>query len=180
MRTDSAIKKDVEDELRWDRDIDASDIAIAVRDGVVALTGYVRSYKQKTQAERDAKRNAGALGIANDIQVRLPLINQRPDPEIARNAIDRLHDALPFASEFIKVTVNDGWLTLEGDVEWNYQRDRAEEAVQALRGVVGVSDNLKLKPRVLASEVKRQIEDALKRSAELDANRSAVETSGPR
>lgn len=164
MRTDNEIKKDVEDELRLDRDIDASDIAVAVHDGVLALTGYVRSYNEKTQAERDARRITGRLGVANDIKVRQPLISKRPDPEIARNAVDKLRDALPYASEFIKVTVTDGWLTLEGDVEWSYQRDRAEEAAQAQRGVIGVSDNLKFRPRVAATDVKRQIEDALKRN----------------
>ncbi|HZZ15830.1 MAG TPA: BON domain-containing protein [Candidatus Sulfotelmatobacter sp.] len=177
MRSDSEIKADVEDELRWDRAIDASDIAVAVHDGVVALTGYVRSYMQRTRAERDAKRIAGTLGVANDIEVRLPFINKRPDPEIARNAVEKLHDALPDSSEFIKLTVKAGWLTLEGDVEWDYQRNRAAEAVQAVRGVVGVSDNLKVKPRVASSDVKRQIEAALKRSAELDAQRISVETS---
>jgi osmotically-inducible protein OsmY len=116
------------------------------------------------------------LGVANDIEVRLPLINKRPDPDIAHDAVEKLHDALPDSSEFIKLTIKDGWLTLEGEVEWNYQRDRAEEAVQAARGVVGVSNNLKVKPRVAASDVKRQIEAAFKRSAELDANRITVET----
>jgi osmotically-inducible protein OsmY len=174
MRIDSEIKRDVEDELRWDRDLDPSYIAVSVHNGVVALTGYVRSYLQKTRAERDAKRVAWTLGVANDIEVRLPLINKRPDPEIARKAVEKLHAELPDSSEFIKVTVTDGWLTLEGDVEWNYQRDRAEEAVRTVRGVVGVSDNLKLKPRVAAGDVKRQIEAALTRSAELDANRISV------
>ena len=94
MRSDSEIKTDVEDELRWDRAIDASYIAVAVHNGVVTLTGYVRSYRQKTQAERDAKRVAGTLGVANDIEVRLPFINKRPDPEIARNAVEKLQDAL--------------------------------------------------------------------------------------
>jgi osmotically-inducible protein OsmY len=178
MRTDSEIEKDVEEELRWDPDIDATDVGVAVHDGVVALTGYVRSYKQRTQAERDVKRVAGTLGVANDIEVRLPLVNKRPDPEIARNAVENLHDELPYSAEFLKVTVQDGWLTLDGELEWNYQRDRAMEAVRTVRGVIGISDEIKLKPRVAASDVKRQIEDALKRSAELDANRIAVETNG--
>jgi osmotically-inducible protein OsmY len=178
MRTDSEIEKDVEEELRWDPDIDATDVGIAVHDGVVALTGYVRSYKQRTQAERDVKRVAGTLGVANDIEVRLPLVNKRPDPEIARNAVENLHDELPYSAEFLKVAVQDGWLTLDGELEWNYQRDRAMEAVRTVRGVIGISDEIKLKPRVAASDVKRQIEDALKRSAELDANRIAVETNG--
>jgi osmotically-inducible protein OsmY len=178
MRTDSEIKKDVEDELRWDPDIDATDIAVAVHNSVVTLTGFVRSYMQKTQAERDAKRVAGVLGVANDIEVRLPYINKRPDPEIARDAIQKVQSELPYSSQFIKVTVKDGQLTLEGALEWNYQRDRAEKAVRTVRGVVGVTNNITLRPRVAASDVKRQIEEALKRSAELDANRITVETSG--
>ena len=114
--------------------------------------------------------------MENDL--RLPVSEKRPDPEIARNAVEALHDELPYSSEFIKLTVEGGWLTLEGDVEWSYQRDRAEKAVRAARGVMGVSDNLRRKPRVLASEVNRQIEDALKRSVELDANRATVDVGG--
>jgi osmotically-inducible protein OsmY len=92
----------------------------------------------------------------------------RPDPEIACKAVDKLHDELPYSSQFIKVTVADGWVTLDGELEWNYQRHRAATAVREVRGVTGVSDNTKLKPRVTASDVTRRIEDALKRSAELD------------
>jgi osmotically-inducible protein OsmY len=178
MRTDSEIKKDVENELRWDPDIDATDVAVAAHDGVVTLTGFVRSYMQKTQAERDAKRVAGTLGLANDIEVRLPYINKRPDPEIARDAVQKLQNELPYSSQYMKVTVKDGWLTLEGSLEWNYQRDRAEKAVRSVRGVIGVTNDITLRPRVAASDVKRQIEEALKRSAELDANRITVETVG--
>jgi osmotically-inducible protein OsmY len=178
MRTDSEIKKDAEDELRWDPDIDATDVAVAVHNGVVTLTGFVRSYMQKTQAERDVKRVAGALGVANDIDVRLPYINKRPDPEIARDVVEKLQNALPYSSQFIKVTVKEGWLTLEGNLEWNYQRDRAEKAAQSVRGVIGVANDIKLKPRVVAGDIKRKIEDALKRSAELDAGSITVDTVG--
>jgi len=175
MRTNSEIKKHVEDQLRWDPHIDATGVAVAVHYGVVTLTGFVRSYVQKTQAERDAKRVAGTLGVANDIEVRLPYINKRPDPEIARDAVQNLQNELPYSSQFIKVTVNGGSLTLEGALEWNYQRERAEKAVRAVRGVIGVTDDIMLKPRVATSDVKRTIEDALKRSAELDASRISVE-----
>ncbi len=178
MRTDGQIKKDVEDELRWDPDIDATDVAVAVHNGVVTLTGFVRSYLQKTQAERDAKRVAGTLGLANDIEVRLPFINKRPDPEIARDAVMKLQNELPYSSQFIKVTVQNGWLTLEGALEWNYQRDRAKEVVRSVRGVVGVTDDITLRPRVAASDIKQKIEEALKRSAELDANRITIEATG--
>jgi osmotically-inducible protein OsmY len=178
MRTDSEIKKDAEDELRWDPDIDATDVAVAVHNGVVTLTGFVRSYMQKTQAERDVKRVAGTLGVANDIDVRLPFINKRPDPEIARDVVEKLQNALPYSSQFVKVTVKEGWLTLEGNLEWNYQRDRAEQAAQSVRGVIGVANDIKLKPRVMVGDIKRSIEAALKRSAELDAGSITVDTVG--
>jgi osmotically-inducible protein OsmY len=178
MRTDSEIKKDAEDELRWDPDIDATDVAVAVHNGVVTLTGFVRSYMQKTQAERDVKRVAGTLGVANDLEVRLPFINKRPDPEIVRDVVQKLQIELPYASQFIKVTVREGWLTLEGNLEWNYQRDRAEKAAQSVRGVIGVANDIKLKPRVMVGDIKRKIEDALKRSAELDAGSITVDTVG--
>jgi osmotically-inducible protein OsmY len=178
MRTDSEIKKDVEDEMRWDPDIDATDIAVSVHNGVVTVTGFVRSYMQKTQAERDAQRVAGTLGLANDIEVRLPYINKRPDPEIARDAVQKLQNELPYSSQYVKVTARDGWLTLEGTLEWNYQRDRAEKSVRSVRGVMGVTNDITLKPRVTATDVKQKIADALKRSAELDASRVTVETTG--
>ena len=178
MRTDSEIKEDVERELKFDPDIDATDIAVSVKNGVVALTGFTRSYLQKLQAEKDAKRIAGVVAVANDIEVRLPYINKRPDPEIARDAAAALRAELPYSAEKIKVIVKDGWVTLEGDVEWNYQRDRAERAVRGIRGVSGVTDQIRLKPRVAPTEIKSKIEEALKRRAMLDASNITVETSG--
>ena len=178
MRLDSDIKRDVEDELRWDPDIDATDIGVAVHNGIVTLTGFVRSYAQRTEAERDAKRVAGVVGVANDIEVRLPVLDQRPDPEIARDAASALKAELPFSSENIKVVVRDGWLTLEGAVEWNYARERAESSVKRVRGVKGVTNAITLKPKVQPHEVRRKIEDALRRSAELDASRITVEANG--
>ena len=178
MRLDSDIKRDVEDELRWDPDIDATDIGVAAHNGVVTLSGFVRSYAQKTQAERDAKRVAGVVGVANDIEVRLPVLDQRPDPEVARDAVNALKAELPFSSENIKVVVRDGWLTLEGTVEWNYARERAENSVKRVRGVKGVMNAITLKPKVAPQEIRRKIEDALRRSAEIDASRITVETNG--
>lgn len=177
-RTDTEIKKDAEDELRWDPDIDATDIGVSVKNGVVTLTGFVRSYAQKVEAERAAKRVAGVQAVANDIEVRLPFINQRPDPEIARDAVAALQKDLPYSSQFIKVTVKDGWLTLEGDLEWNYQRERAEAAVRNIRGVVGVTNAINVRPRAAPQDIKRKIEEALRRSAEVDASRIEVEANG--
>jgi osmotically-inducible protein OsmY len=178
MRLDSDIKRDVEDELRWDPDIDAIDIGVAVNNGVVSLTGFVRSYTQKIQAERDAKRVAGVMGVANDIEVRLPALDQRPDPDIARDAVNALKLELPFSSENIKVVVKDGRLTLEGAVEWNYARERAESAVKRTRGVKTVTNAIEVKPKVAPYEIRRKIEDAFRRSAEIDASRVTVEASG--
>jgi osmotically-inducible protein OsmY len=178
MRLDSDIKRDVEDEIRWDPDIDATDVGVAVHSGVVTLTGFVRSYAQRTQAERDAKRVAGVVGVANDIEVRLPVLDQRPDPEIARDAVAALKAELPFSSETIRVVVKEGRITLEGSVEWQYARERAENAVKRIRGVKGVTNTIELKPKVAPYEIRRKIEDAFRRSAELDASRITVEANG--
>jgi osmotically-inducible protein OsmY len=178
MKSDSDIKRDLEAELKWDPDIDATDIAVAVKDSVVTLTGFVRSYMHKWQAERDAKRVAGVIGVANDIVIRLPSSSERPDPEIARDAVAALKNELPYSSENMKVVVRDGWITLEGSAEWNYQRTRAEDAVRRVRGIKGVINLITLKPRVAASEIRSKIEDAFRRSAEVDANRITVEANG--
>jgi osmotically-inducible protein OsmY len=178
MRADGDIKQDVEAELRWDPDIDPTDIAVAVHKGVVTLTGFVRSYSQKVQAERDTKRVAGVSGVANDIEVRLPAIDQRPDPEIVRDAVSALKTELPYSADNIKVIAQSGWLTLEGVVEWNYARDRAASAVRRARGVKGVTNSITLKPKVAPQEIRRKIEDAFRRSAEIDANRITVEANG--
>jgi osmotically-inducible protein OsmY len=178
MRLDSDIKRDVEDELRSDPDIDASDIAVAVKDGVVTLAGFVRSSRQRRKAEQDAKRVAGVLGVANNIQVRLPIIHRRPDPDIARDAADAIKRDLPYSWELIKITVDQGLITLEGEVEWHYQRELAERAVQNLRGVTGVINMVRIRPHVAPVDIKRKIERALRRSAELDASRISVEANG--
>lgn len=178
MRADSDIKRDVEAELQWDPDIDPTDIAVAVKDGVVTLTGFARSYSQKFEAEAAAKRVAGVVGVANDLEVRLPSIDERPDPEIARDAVHALKTQLPLSADNIKVIVKKGWITLEGEVEWNYQRETAENAVRWIKGVNGVSNLIQLKPRVAPTEIKRKIEEAFRRSAELDANRITVEAKG--
>ena len=176
MTSDSEIKRLVEEELRFDPDIDPTDIAVSVKGGVVTLAGFVRSYMQKLQAEIDAKRVSGVVGVANDIEVRLPSTHERPDPEIARDAVAAIKHELPYSSEFIKVIAKNGWLNLEGEVEWNFQRMRAETAVRRVRGVKAVSNLIRLKPQVQPTDIKKQLEQALKRIAEVDAQRITVET----
>ena len=178
MRSDDEIRRDVEQELKYDADIDATDIAVSVKDGAVTLTGFVRSYAQKYQAERDARRVAGVVALANDLEVRLPGIDQRPDPEIARDAAHELKSELPYSYTNVKATVKDGWITLEGNVEWNYQRERAEAAMRRVRGSKGVINLIAVKPKVAPADIKKQIEAAFKRSAELDAQRVTVEVNG--
>jgi osmotically-inducible protein OsmY len=175
MISDKEIKKNVEDELQWDPDLKSSDIAISVRGGVVALNGFVSNYSQKFQAEADVKRVVGVSGVANDIEVHLPSSDKRPDPEIARNAVSALQMQLPNSYGNIKVLVRDGWIALEGAMEWQYQRERAEAAVRHLQGVNGVINSIHVKPKASPIEVKRKIEEAFKRSAEIDANRIVVE-----
>jgi len=149
MRSDSDIKRDTEDELRWDPNLDATDIAVMVKSGGVTLAGFTRSYAGKLEAEAAAKRVAGVLGVANDIEVRLPALDQRPDPEIARHAIAAIKTRLPVVADQIKVLVRNGWITLEGEVEWDYQRSAAESAVRRVKGLIGVSNTIQVKPWVL-------------------------------
>jgi len=178
MRTDSDIERDVKDELQWDPDLDATDIAVSVKNGVVTLTGFVRSYTDKYEAEAAAKRVAGVVGVANDIEVRMPSVDERPDPEIARDAVAAIKSQLPISSEHIRIIVKNGWVTLEGHVEWQYQRSTAETAVRRIKGVKGVTNLIQLRPRAEPSDIKRKIQEAFKRSAEVDANRIQIEANG--
>jgi osmotically-inducible protein OsmY len=178
IRTDSEIKRDVEDELKYDAGVDSTDIGVATKNGVVSLTGFVRSYSQKLQAEMDAKRVSGVMAVANDLEVRLVSADSRPDPEIARDLVAQLKFDLPYSHESIKSVVKNGWVTLEGDVEWNYQRTSAENTALRVKGVLGVSNLIKLAPHVKPTEVKAKIESALKRIAQIDANRITVDASG--
>jgi osmotically-inducible protein OsmY len=178
MKSDSEIERDVRDELKWDPDLDAEDIAVSVKNGVVTLAGFTRSYADRLEAEAAAKRVAGVLAVANDIEVRLPAIDQRPDPDIARDAVAALKAELPISYDRIKVIVRDGWVTLEGAVEWQYQKTTAENAVRKVKGVKGVTNVVMVKPKVEPSELKRKIQEAFKRNAEVDANRITVEANG--
>jgi osmotically-inducible protein OsmY len=178
MRTDSEIKRDVEDEVKYDADLDSTDIGVSVKDGVVSLTGFVGSYREKLRAETDAKRIGGVMAVANDIEVHLASTDSRPDPEIAREVVAQLKFELPFSYESIKSVVKNGWVTLEGDLEWNYQRTRAESAALRVKGVLGITNHIKLAPRVKPTEVKAKIENALKRCAQLDANHIMVDANG--
>ena len=176
-RTDEAIREAVIAELKWEPKISTpDDIAVAVKDGVVTLSGFVRSSWEKDEAERAAKRVNGVKAVANDIEVKPAWT--RTDPEIARDAVQELQNHISLPAERIKVTVKNGWVTLEGTVDWQYQKTLAEAAVKKLRGVIGVTNSIEVKPSVPSAELKSKIEEALKRSAELDARRITVEVDG--
>ncbi len=176
VRSDDAIRDDALFELKWDPRVTSRDIALAVKDGVVTLSGYVPSYYEKDAAEKAVKRLYGVRGVANDIEVKLA--TERTDPEIARDAVHELDSHISIPTGKIKITVKNGWVTLEGTVDWQYQKALAESAVKKLRGVVGVTDNIKVEPQVTPTDVKQKIEEALRRSADLDARRISVEMDG--
>jgi osmotically-inducible protein OsmY len=176
--TDKEIQQAVLRELEWEPQVRSTEIGVAVKDGIVTLAGYVDSYTKRYDAERAAKRVSGVKAVVNDLEVHLPTSSERTDEDIARAAVRALEDHITVPRDRIKVTVSDGWITLEGDVEWQYQREAAETAVRHLIGVKGVSNLITIKPRVSPTEIRTQIEAALRRSAELDAQRITVETEG--
>ena len=175
-RSDDLIREDVLFELKWDPKITSNDVAVAVKDAVVTLSGFVSSYWEKDAAEKAAKRVYGVKGVANDIEVRLT--SKRTDPEIARDAVHELESHISIPSDRIKVTVKNGWVTLEGDVDWQFEKSLAESSVKKLKGVVGITNSIQVKPKVSPKEIKGKIEEALRRSAELDARRITVEVEG--
>jgi osmotically-inducible protein OsmY len=177
MKTDMEIQRDVLNALQWEPSIDESQIGLTVKDGIVTLTGYVPHFPQKVAAEQAAKRVYGVKAVANDIEVRVVGAGQRTDTDIAAAAVNALKWDAMVPDERIKVTVTNGWVKLEGDVEWDYQRRAAEANVRRLIGVKGVSNLLTIRPRVRPTEVKTKIEEAFLRSAELDVRRIRVETS---
>jgi osmotically-inducible protein OsmY len=176
VRSDEDIRESVLLELEWDPKITSNDVAVAVKNGVVTLSGFVHSYWEKDAAEKAVKRVYGVRGVANDIQVKP--VAERTDPEIARDAVQELESHISIPTDKIKVTVKNGLVTLEGQVEWQYQKALAESAVKKLKGVIGVINNIEIKPRVSPTDVKNKIEESLKRSAELDARRINVEVEG--
>jgi len=175
MQSDRDMQRDIVNELNWEPSLRNDDIAVGVRDGVVTLAGFVDSYADKWTAERVAGRVKGVKAVANDIEVKLPLGSSRPDPDIARAALDALKWHVSVPNERIKVKVEKG---LEGDVDWYYQKEAAERAVRYLTGVQGVSNLITVKARPTSADVKVKIKEALQRGAEFDADHITVEIEG--
>jgi osmotically-inducible protein OsmY len=176
MKSDKELKYDVEAELDWAPQIDAAHIGVAVKNGVVSLTGHVPSYAEKYAAERTAKRVYGVNAVADELEVKLPGTMVRCDEDIAAACVRALKNDYLVPNDKVKVVISNGWVTLDGDVDWQYQKDAAFKAVRYLSGVVGVLNNIAVKPRVSPKDVKDKIEAALKRSAEVDAKHIIVQS----
>lgn len=177
-RTDAQIQRDVLDELKWDVRVQSNEIGVAVKDGIVTLSGWVDSYTRRWAAEEAALRVRGVNAIANDIEVRLPRSSERTDADVAQAAVRALERDAFIPTDRVKMTVFKGWITLQGEVDWAFERDDAERVVRRLTGVRGVTNLITVKSRPMPSELKRKIQDALLRSAETDAQRIQVEVQG--
>ena len=171
---DKQLRKAIMDELEFDPRIDAANVAVVVDDGIVTLTGHVASYVEKVAAENAARRVKGVRAIAEELAVRYPSDKKTADDEIAKRAVKILewYDLIP--RHAIQVTVQRGWITLSGEVRWQYQRRWAEHAVHQLSGIAGVLNQIVIKPAVYPSDVKKRIEDALARHAEIEAQEIRV------
>lgn len=174
--TDKELKQHVQSALDWEPSLDASDIGVSVDESVVTLRGNVRSYTEKVAAERVALHVYGVRAVANDLSVRLVSGFERTDTEIAQAALSALKWNTMIPEERISLSVTNGWVTLTGTVDWQYQKDSALRAVRDLTGVQGVANNLVVQPRVKTGDVRDKIEAAFKRSAEIDARRVNVTT----
>jgi osmotically-inducible protein OsmY len=178
MSHDNQLQEAVLAELRWDPSVTAAHIGVAANAGIVTLTGHVNSYAEKHAAEMAARRVRGVKAVAEEIEVRLPFETDRSDDEIAAAAVDRLAWDVCVPRDAIKVKVENGWITLSGEVDWHYQRSAAEQDLLRLRGVVGVSNQVSIKPRVDVSNISDDIMHALHRSWFFDPKTITVSARG--
>ncbi len=178
MNSDRQLQLDVLDELRWEPGVKATDIGATVKDGIVTLEGTVDSYAEKWAAEKAVKRVPGVKALAMDIQVKLPGSSERTDTDIARAAENALKWDVAVPHKQIKVSVERGFVTLEGEVDWQFQKSAADRAVRHLTGVTGMNNFITVKPRVAPENVREEIEAALKRNAILDAEQIIVQADG--
>jgi len=174
-KSNTQLQQDVLQELKYEPSVDASEIGVTAKDGIVGLTGNVKNYAEKNAAVHAAERVAGVKAVTDEMKVDLPAFHVRNDEDIARAAINGMQWDVWVPADLVKVKVDDGWITLEGEVHYNYQRTAAESDVRYLTGVKGVSNLITIKkPAVLPSEIKANIDQALRRAAEVDADQIKV------
>jgi osmotically-inducible protein OsmY len=179
-QTDEQIQRDVLAELKWDARVLPNEIGVSVKNGVVLLTGHIDSFYKKWAAEESARRVRGVTAVANDLEVKLPSSSERTDEDIARATAQAIAADTLLGSNNLQVTVSDGWVTVRGEVDWNFQKEDAERLLRRLWGVKGVTNLITIKSQPTAAELKTKIEKALVRSAEIDAQRISVEVQGSR
>ena len=180
MKTDQQLRRDVEEELSWDPRISDAEIGISAKDGVVTLTGFVKSYAQRLAAEHAAERVSGVRAVAEELHVKLPGTIDLSDTDIAHRAVNAMKWDVEVPDAKIKVRVDKGWITLEGEVDWNFERQASERAVRYLTGVKGVTNLIHIAPHVSAYDVSARIKEALRRSADTEATKIEVEATGGR
>ncbi len=173
--SDSALRQDIIDELDFEPSIDAADIGVAVENGIVTLSGHVATYVQKEAAEKVVRRVKGVKGIAEEIEVRPAGTHRTADDEIAKRAVDSINWSTSIPDGAVQVTVQQGHITLRGEVGWWYQQTAAADAVKGLAGVTAVSNHIDIKPRASAGDVRKRIEEAFKRNAEVEAQEITVD-----
>ena len=174
MKDDLWLKRDVLAELEWEPSVNAADIGVIAKDGVVTLTGYVDNHAEKWAAEKAAKRLLGVRAVVDEIEVRLPGVNIRTDEDIARAALLALEWDTFVPHDRIKLTVENGQIVLEGEVEWLWHKKAAENAISQLKGVKGIINKITVKARVTPGDIQRKIEESFERIAQLDAKRITV------
>jgi osmotically-inducible protein OsmY len=174
MKTDVELKDDVLAELRWEPKVNAANIGVTVKKGVVTLTGNIDSYAEKYAVEKATERVSDVVAIANEIDVRLPGSSERTDADIAAAAVNALKWKYFISNHCFKVVVENGWITLDGEVEWQYQKNLAYEIVRDLVGVKGVINRISIKPRISPEDIKKKIETAFGRNAQFDAQKITV------
>jgi len=178
MKADTELQRDVLEELHWDPSFDAAEIGVSAKDGIITLSGQAANFAEKSAAVRAAKHVSGVKAVADNIEVRLPGISERTDADITRAAVNVLEWNIFVPHDRITITLHNGWITLEGTVDWHYQKVAAEHAVHSLMGVRGVTNTITVKPTVISTEIKAKIEEAHRRNAAFDAQRITVETHG--
>jgi osmotically-inducible protein OsmY len=178
MKTDAQIKKDVLDELAWQPNIDETEIGVIVEDGVVTLTGFVDAYPKKVAAEKAVKNVAGVKAVAEDIQVKYGDDYKKTDKEIAKAAVNALEWNATVPKEKVMVKVDNGYIYLTGELSWEHQKDAAKRTVENLLGVKGVISNINIEKKAKSLEIKENIKNAYKRSADIDASKITISIDG--
>lgn len=176
MQSDHNLKRDVENELQWEPSVNEAHIGVAVHDGIVTLSGHVSSLMQKHMAERAVKRVNGVKAVADEIEVKLPGDLKRTDENIAKDCLNALKCNSSVPADRINLVVTHGWVTLDGEVQWHFEREAAVESVRPIKGVRGMTNTIKIGVKAQPDDVRNRIEAAFKRSAEIHAKQVKVET----